>query len=802
MSLANNRIMSTLTRNSALRLCSGSLYRINYRRTQLRLYSDLKNSNTTNPYTLKSVDITNANDTSTSIPRKEADPIIQDNINTNASANTNLNANANANVNPSPSVEPVMMSQQNSKPFDFIKKWSSMLSRNNSNNQTANDPHNLLARLEQEANRDLTDAQSQANFYKLLLNSNYPQYVISRFETPGIASSPLCIEYYTKALENVGRKEDAQNIRQNVANPANPFINASDSSTATSAAAAAAVAAAATPGASPASASASAFQSNAYSQLYGSRKEPLHVIVTESTFTVVSRWIKWLIVLGLLTYGVSESFKYITENTSLLKPSESTDKSVDVAKTDVKFDDVRGCDEARAELEEIVDFLKDPAKYESLGGKLPKGVLLTGPPGTGKTLLARATAGEAGVDFLFMSGSEFDEVYVGVGAKRIRDLFAQARAKAPAIIFIDELDAIGGKRNPKDQAYAKQTLNQLLVELDGFSQTTGIIIIGATNFPDALDKALTRPGRFDKIVNVDLPDVRGRSDILRHHMKKITLAPDVDPTIIARGTPGLSGAELANLVNQAAVYACQKNAISVNMSHLEWAKDKILMGAEKKTMVLTDAVRRATAYHEAGHAIMALYTPSATPLYKATILPRGRALGITFQLPEMDKVDITKQECLARVDVCMGGKVAEELIYGKDNTTSGCGSDLQNATQTVRAMVQSYGMGSSVGPVNLSDNWESWSGKIRDTADNEVIEILKNSEDRSRKLLAKKINELHRLADGLVEYETLDAKEISKVCRGEPINKLKTITNTVVEAPDSDKRKEIKGDKSKIPSVA
>ena len=233
-------------------------------------------------------------------------------------------------------------------------------------------------------------------------------------------------------------------------------------------------------------------------------------------------------------------------------------------------------------MEEIVDFLKDPTKYESLGGKLPKGVLLTGPPGTGKTLLARATAGEAGVDFFFMSGSEFDEVYVGVGAKRIRDLFAQARSRAPAIIFIDELDAIGGKRNPKDQAYAKQTLNQLLVELDGFSQTSGIIIIGATNFPEALDKALTRPGRFDKVVNVDLPDVRGRADILKHHMKKITLADNVDPTIIARGTPGLSGAELANLVNQAAVYACQKNAVSVDMSHFEWAKDKILMGAERR----------------------------------------------------------------------------------------------------------------------------------------------------------------------------------------------------------------------------
>ena len=543
------------------------------------------------------------------------------------------------------------------------------------------------------------------------------------------------------------------------------------------------------------------FISAPFNPLYGSKKEPLHVVVSESTLTVLSRWLKWLLVFGLLAYGATSAFRYVTENTTLLRSSDVVDKSIDVAKTNVKFNDVKGCDEARAELEEIVDFLKDPTKYEALGGKLPKGVLLTGPPGTGKTLLARATAGEAGVDFFFMSGSEFDEVYVGVGAKRIRDLFSQARAHAPAIIFIDELDAIGGKRNPKDQAYAKQTLNQLLVELDGFSQTSGIIIIGATNFPESLDKALTRPGRFDKVVNVDLPDVRGRTDILKLYLKKITTAPDVDPTLIARGTPGLSGAELANLVNQAAVYACQKNAISVDMTHLEWAKDKILMGAEKKTMVLTEAARRATAFHEAGHAIAAMYTSGATPLYKATILPRGRALGITFQLPEMDKVDITKKECLARLDVCMGGKMAEELIFGKENTTSGCGSDLQSATDTARAMVTQYGMSDVVGPVNLAGNWETWSNKIRNIADNEVVEILKQSEERTRALLKEKNIELHRLAEGLMEYETLDAKEIRKICNGESIDKMKMSTNLVVESPDSDERKNIGGDKSKIPSL-
>ncbi|AGO13605.1 AaceriAGL274Wp [[Ashbya] aceris (nom. inval.)] len=649
--------------------------------------------------------------------------------------------------------------------------------------------HAMLAAKEQEANRDLLDAGAQAAFYRLLLAANYPQYVVSRFETPGIASSAECAALYSEALQKVGRQADAEAVRQSVGTPGG------------------AEAAAAAAAASPSGASAGGgyggpvfpVGAGMYGAGQGTRKEPLHVVVTESTFTVISRWIKWLLVFGLVTYGVSEGFRYITENTTLLKSAETADKSVDVAKTNVKFEDVRGCDEARAELEEIVDFLKDPAKYESLGGNLPKGVLLTGPPGTGKTLLARATAGEAGVDFFFMSGSEFDEVYVGVGAKRIRELFAQARARAPAIIFIDELDAIGGKRNPKDQAYAKQTLNQLLVELDGFSQTSGIIIIGATNFPESLDKALTRPGRFDKIVNVDLPDVRGRADILQHHMRKVTLAPDVDPTIIARGTPGLSGAELMNLVNQAAVYACQQNAIAVDMTHFEWAKDKILMGAERKTMVLTEASRKATAYHEAGHAIMALYTPGAVPLYKATILPRGRALGITFQLPEMDKVDVTKKECLARLDVCMGGKIAEELIYGKDNTTSGCGSDLQNATSTARAMVTQYGMSEQVGPVNLADKWESWSGKIRDIADNEVVEILKASEERARNILREKQKELHRLAQGLMEYETLDSVEIQKVCKGEPLSKAKMSTNKIVEGPDSDDRKEIGGDKSKIP---
>ena len=523
----------------------------------------------------------------------------------------------------------------------------------------------------------------------------------------------------------------------------------------------------------------------------GTKTDPIHVIVTETYWMSISRWIKWLIPLGLISYAAYYGFNVLVENGSIVKSGSNDDKSVEVTDSDVRFDDCKGVDEAKSELEEVVDFLKDPSKYVSLGAELPKGVLLTGPPGTGKTLLARATAGEAGVPFFFMSGSEFDELYVGVGAKRVRELFTKARARAPAIVFIDELDAIGGKRKSKDQAYAKQTLNQLLVELDGFSQTEGIIILGATNFPDSLDKALTRPGRFDKIVPVELPDVRGRIEILKHHLKKVSLAKDVDPSIIARQTTGMSGAALKNLVNQAALHAAQTNALNVNMNDLEWAKDKVLMGGERKTMVMTEETRRNTAYHEAGHAIAAMFTNGATPLYKATILPRGRALGVTFQLPEMDKHDITKQECFARLDVCMGGKIAEEMLYGPNNVTSGCSSDLSSATGMARAMVTSYGMSDKVGPVKLSDKWETWSPKLKDLADQETRDYLIESEKRCKELLHNRRIELKRLAEGLLEYETLNKDEIEKVVRGEKLDKLKVISNKIIKGPNTRKEFDI-----------
>lgn len=631
----------------------------------------------------------------------------------------------------------------------------------------SNSTANILQNQEQIANSDLNNAGAQGEFYKSLMNNNYPHLIVQRYETPGIASSPECTAIYIDALNKIGKKGKAEQVSKSLMNSGAGILNG---------------------GPLP--------------HGFGSRYEPVHVVVSESVITIISKWLKWLIPIALLTYGATNAFNYLVENGTIFKNSEVADKSVDVSQSTVRFKDVCGCDEARAELEEIVDFLKDPSRFTGLGGKLPKGVLLTGPPGTGKTLLARATAGEAGVPFFFMSGSEFDELYVGVGAKRIRELFGQAREKSPAIIFIDELDAIGGKRNPKDQAYAKQTLNQLLVELDGFSQSLGIIIIGATNFPESLDKALTRPGRFDKEVIVELPDVRGRIDILKNHMENVETAENVDPSIIARGTPGLSGAELMNLVNQAAVHASQLSAPAVDMNHFEWAKDKILMGAAKKKMVITEEARKNTAYHEAGHAIMAMFSQGATPLYKATILPRGRALGVTFQLPEMDKVDMTKKECFARLDVCMGGKIAEEMIHGPENVTSGCSSDLANATSVARAMVTSYGMSDNIGPVRLSDNWESWSSKIRDMADNEVRDYLISSEDRTRKLLSERQTELKRLAEGLLEYETLTRDEMEKLVRGEPINKTKVISNTVIKTPSSSPRPDILSDPPSVPVEA
>lgn len=407
----------------------------------------------------------------------------------------------------------------------------------------------------------------------------------------------------------------------------------------------------------------------------GAREDPIYVVVDESFGSVLFRWVKFIAFFGFFAYISMVIITLAAETTGTLKNIRGPQNNEAVPEQQtVRFSDVHGCEEAKDELQELVEFLKNPQQFSTLGGKLPKGVLLVGPPGTGKTLLARAVAGEAGVPFFFMSGSEFDEVYVGVGAKRVRELFAQARAKAPAIVFIDELDAIGGKRNERDAAYVKQTLNQLLVDLDGFSQNSGVIFLAATNFPQLLDKALTRPGRFDRWITVPLPDMRGRIAILQHHMKKIRVATGLDPTLLASGTPGFSGAELENLVNQAAVRASRLKAPAVRMEHFDWARDKIMMGAERRSAVIAPEERLMTAYHEGGHALVGLLTEGHTPLYKVTIMPRGQALGLTHYLDEKEKLSTTKKECLARLDGALAGKIAEEIVYGHDNVTGGCSS--------------------------------------------------------------------------------------------------------------------------------
>lgn len=405
----------------------------------------------------------------------------------------------------------------------------------------------------------------------------------------------------------------------------------------------------------------------------GGKDGPIHVVVDESMGGIVFRWVKFVLWFCLFTYLSLVVVTMIIEAmNSFKRPGATRDSEVKSETQNTRFEDVQGCDEAKEELQDLVEFLKNPEKFSTLGGKLPKGVLLVGPPGTGKTLLARAVAGEAGVPFFYMSGSEFDEVYVGVGAKRVRELFAAAKAKSPSIVFIDELDAIGGKRNARDAAYVKQTLNQLLTELDGFDQNSGVIIMGATNFPQLLDKALTRPGRFDRHVTVPIPDVRGRIAILKHHAKKIKAAADVNLQSIALTTSGLSGAELENIVNQAAIRASKSKAQAVTHKDFEWAKDKVIMGAERKTMVITPKEKEMTAYHEAGHALVSYFSKDAPmTFYKVTILPRGQTLGHTARLPVMDKYSFSLRDYLSNIEVALGGKVAEEIVYGQDYVTSG-----------------------------------------------------------------------------------------------------------------------------------
>ncbi len=450
----------------------------------------------------------------------------------------------------------------------------------------------------------------------------------------------------------------------------------------------------------------------------------------------------------------------------------------------VTFEDVAGIDEAKQELQEIVEFLKDPQKFQRLGGKIPKGVLLVGPPGTGKTLLARAIAGEANVPFFTISGSDFVEMFVGVGASRVRDMFEQGKKNAPCIIFIDEIDAVGRHRGAglgggNDER--EQTLNQLLVEMDGFEANDGVILIAATNRPDVLDPALLRPGRFDRQVVVPNPDILGREQILKVHMRKVPLAPDVDARIIARGTPGFSGADLANLVNEAALLAARRGKRVVTMSEFEAAKDKVMMGAERRSMVMTEDEKKLTAYHEGGHALVMLYAKGHEPLHKVTIIPRGRALGVTMWLPERDKYSVSKTELEAKLASMFGGRVAEELIFGADAVTTGASNDIKQATSLARRMVTEWGFSSKLGPLRYNDNEEevflghsvtqrkNLSDATAKVIDEEVRRMVEEGEATARKIVTDHIDELHVIAKGLLEYETLSADEIRALLRGEAI---------------------------------
>jgi len=450
----------------------------------------------------------------------------------------------------------------------------------------------------------------------------------------------------------------------------------------------------------------------------------------------------------------------------------------------VTFDDVAGIDEAKEELEEIVEFLRNPQKFSRLGGKIPKGALLVGPPGTGKTLLARAIAGEAGVPFFTISGSDFVEMFVGVGASRVRDMFEQAKKNAPCIVFIDEIDAVGRSRGVgygggNDER--EQTLNQLLVEMDGFEANEGIIIVAATNRPDVLDPALLRPGRFDRQVQVPNPDIRGRERILGVHSRKVPLGPDVDLRIIARGTPGFSGADLANLVNEAALMAARINRRFVTMEDFENAKDKVMMGSERRSMVMTEDEKKLTAYHEAGHAIVGLNVPQHDPIHKATIIPRGRALGLVLSLPERDQLSVSYTKYTSKIAMAMGGRVAEELVFGKENVTSGAASDIQQVSKIARAMVTQFGYAEDLGYIDYANEQQSYLGaygggtnhseEMQKRIDAKVKELVDDGYETAKRILSEKREDLERLAQGLLEYETLTGVEIQKVINGEPLNR-------------------------------
>lgn len=490
----------------------------------------------------------------------------------------------------------------------------------------------------------------------------------------------------------------------------------------------------------------------------------------------------WLFLFRQMQQGGAKAFSFGKSKAKLL--------TADTPK--VTFADVAGADEAKVELQEIIEFLKDPAKFTKLGGRLPKGCLLVGPPGTGKTLLARAVAGEAARPFFSMSGSDFVEMFVGVGASRVRDLFEQGKAQAPCIIFIDEIDAVGRHRGAGlggGHDEREQTLNQLLVEMDGFESNDGVILIAATNRPDVLDPALLRPGRFDRQIVVDAPDLRGREGILKVHIRNKPMADDVNIGVLARGTPGMAGADLANLVNEGALLAARRNHDKIYMVDLEDAKDKVMLGAERKSMVMKDDERRLTAFHEAGHAICAVKVKGNDPLHKVTIVPRGRALGLAFTLPEDDRVSITREQLKATLVKAYGGRVAEELVFGKDRVTTGASSDIQQATSIARRYVSQWGLSEEVGPILVGDNEQELflgrdiqrsrevSEKTAQLVDSEVSRVIREAYNRATEVLTENLELLHKVANALLERETLSGDDVLMLARGEDLPERTTPPN-------------------------
>ncbi len=500
---------------------------------------------------------------------------------------------------------------------------------------------------------------------------------------------------------------------------------------------------------------------------------------SNSIFGYLLSWLPMILILGVWIFFMRQMQ---SGSGRAMGFGKSKAKLLTEAHGRVTFQDVAGVDEAKEDLEEIVEFLRDPQKFQRLGGKIPRGVLLVGPPGTGKTLLARSVAGEADVPFFTISGSDFVEMFVGVGASRVRDMFEQAKKNSPCIIFIDEIDAVGRHRGAglgggNDER--EQTLNQLLVEMDGFEANESIILIAATNRPDVLDPALMRPGRFDRQVVVPNPDIIGREKILKVHVRNVPLAPNVDLKIVARGTPGFSGADLANLVNEAALMAARRNKRLVTMAEFEDAKDKVMMGAERRSTAMTQEEKQLTAYHESGHAILALNVPSADPLHKATIIPRGRALGMVMQLPEGDRYSMSYKYMVSRLAIMMGGRVAEEIKFGKDNITSGAASDIEQATKLARAMVTQWGFSDKLGQVAYGENQQevflghsvaqqkNVSEETSQIIDAEVRRLIEEAYDTARKILTKKKKDWIALAEGLLEYETLSGDEIKQLLAGE-----------------------------------